>query len=160
MPMFERGDLDLHYFEHGDPKGRPVVLLHGLLLSSPLMERLAAGLGDRRVILLDLSRLISRAGRETPTGIDRVELAYAEYLIGKGGFLQFAMMTPLGRLGLVPGAIVEDYLHELAGAWRDASTSTAMDKATCKVTAASTAQFWSTRWNPIAIGSASSDARL
>ena len=31
------------------------------------------------MILFDLSRLVSRAGRETPTGIDRVELAYAEH---------------------------------------------------------------------------------
>ena len=33
------------------------------------------------MIALDLSRLLSRAGRETPTGIDRVELAYAEHMI-------------------------------------------------------------------------------
>jgi hypothetical protein len=31
------------------------------------------------MIALDLSRLLSRAGRGTPTGIDRVELAYAEH---------------------------------------------------------------------------------
>jgi glycosyltransferase involved in cell wall biosynthesis len=74
------------------------------------------------VILLDLSRLVSRAGRETPTGIDRVELAYAEHLIGIGGSLHFTMMTPFGRLGLVPGAIAEDYLRELAGAWREAGS--------------------------------------
>jgi hypothetical protein len=55
------------------------------------------------LILLDLSRLVSRAGRETPTGIDRVELAYAKHLIGNSGFLHFTIMTPLGRLSLVPG---------------------------------------------------------
>jgi len=33
------------------------------------------------VIIFDLSRLVSRAGRETPTGIDRVELAYAEHFL-------------------------------------------------------------------------------
>ena len=36
------------------------------------------------MIALDLSRLLSRAGRGTPTGIDRVELAYAEHLIASG----------------------------------------------------------------------------
>ena len=36
------------------------------------------------VIALDLSRLLSRAGRATPTGIDRVEFAYAEHLIASG----------------------------------------------------------------------------
>ena len=36
------------------------------------------------MILFDLSRLVSRAGRGTPTGIDRVELAYAGHLIRRG----------------------------------------------------------------------------
>ncbi|MCT6814489.1 MAG: glycosyltransferase family 1 protein, partial [Bombella apis] len=31
--------------------------------------------------ILDISRLLSRAGSAVPTGIDRVELAYAEYLL-------------------------------------------------------------------------------
>jgi hypothetical protein len=34
-----------------------------------------AGITPPRMIALDLSRLLSRAGRGTPTGIDRVELA-------------------------------------------------------------------------------------
>jgi glycosyltransferase involved in cell wall biosynthesis len=74
------------------------------------------------VILLDLSRLLSRAGRETPTGIDRVELAYAEHLIADKTALSFAVMTPVGRLGLAPVAIAKDYVRELAGAWRETSS--------------------------------------
>jgi len=74
------------------------------------------------VILFDLSRLVSRAGRETPTGIDRVELAYAEHLVAGSVHLCFTVMTPLGHLGLVPGVLAEDYLRELAGAWREASS--------------------------------------
>ena len=54
MPTFDRGDLTLHYVERGDPAGAPVVLLHGLTLSSLTMERLAASLEDHRVLLLDL----------------------------------------------------------------------------------------------------------
>ncbi len=54
MPTFERGDLDLHYAERGDPAGPPVVLLHGLTLSSRMMERLAEALPQHRVLLLDL----------------------------------------------------------------------------------------------------------
>ena len=58
MPTFSRAfgqtRLDLHYAERGDPNGRPVVLTHGLLWSSRMMEGLAARLPDQRVLLLDL----------------------------------------------------------------------------------------------------------
>jgi pimeloyl-ACP methyl ester carboxylesterase len=54
VPVVVRGDLRLYCAERGAPGRTPVVLLHGLLLSSRTMERLAAGLPDRRVYLLDL----------------------------------------------------------------------------------------------------------
>ena len=54
MPTVERADLTLYYAERGDPTGPPVVLMHGLTLSSRTMERLAASLPEYRVLLLDL----------------------------------------------------------------------------------------------------------
>ena len=54
MPTVTRDDLILYYVERGDPAGPPVVLLHGLTMSSVTMERLAASLDDHRVLLLDL----------------------------------------------------------------------------------------------------------
>ena len=54
MPTVDRDDLVLYYAERGDPTGPPVVLLHGLTMSSVTMERLAASLDDHRVVLLDL----------------------------------------------------------------------------------------------------------
>jgi len=54
VPTFTRDGLDLYYAERGDPDGPPVVLLHGLTLSSRMMERLAEALPDHRVLLLDL----------------------------------------------------------------------------------------------------------
>ncbi len=54
VPSFERGDLTLHYAERGRPEAPPVVLMHGLTLSSRSVERLAEGLADYRVVLLDL----------------------------------------------------------------------------------------------------------
>ena len=39
----------------------------------------------RGEILFDASRLLSRTERGAPTGVDRVCLAYAEWLIGRGG---------------------------------------------------------------------------
>ncbi len=70
------------------------------------------------MILFDLSRLVSRAGRETPTGIDRVELAYAEHLIGCTEPLSFTMLAASGRLGLLPRAAAEDYVRTIAAVWR------------------------------------------
>src|SRR5680860_1160566 len=54
MPTIDRGDLTLYYAERGDSSGPPVVLLHGLTMSSRTMERLADSLDDHRVLLLDL----------------------------------------------------------------------------------------------------------
>jgi pimeloyl-ACP methyl ester carboxylesterase len=54
VPAFGRGDLRLYYAQRGAPDGPPVVLLHGLLLSSRIMERLAGSLPGYRVLLLDL----------------------------------------------------------------------------------------------------------
>jgi glycosyltransferase involved in cell wall biosynthesis len=74
------------------------------------------------VILFDLSRLISRADRETPTGIDRVELAYAQHLIGGNRHTSFTMLTGLGRFGLLPRAIAEAYVQVVAETWRGPSS--------------------------------------
>jgi pimeloyl-ACP methyl ester carboxylesterase len=46
--------MRLHYQQLGRPDGRPVVLLHGLLLSSQLQARLAGALADECVYLFDL----------------------------------------------------------------------------------------------------------
>ena len=73
------------------------------------------------MILFDLSRLVSRAGRETPTGIDRVELAYAEHLIGRGLPLSFTVLTAGGRFGLLPRAVADDYVETIARTWRGAA---------------------------------------
>jgi len=54
MPTFRRDDLEIHYRERGRSDGTPVVLMHGLLFSSYLQERLAARLLEHRIVLLDL----------------------------------------------------------------------------------------------------------
>jgi glycosyltransferase involved in cell wall biosynthesis len=70
------------------------------------------------VILFDVSRLISRAGRQTPTGIDRVELAYAEHLIAGTIPLHFTILTDAGRFGLLPKAPTINYIQAIGRAWR------------------------------------------
>jgi len=44
-----------------------------------------AGLGQAGAIWLDVTRLVTRAGRGVLTGIDRVELAYLDHLLALGG---------------------------------------------------------------------------
>jgi glycosyltransferase involved in cell wall biosynthesis len=69
-------------------------------------------------IALDLSRLLSRAGRETATGIDRVELAYAEHALNGGARSCFAAISPLGSIGLLPRDRIASFVAETAAAWR------------------------------------------
>jgi glycosyltransferase involved in cell wall biosynthesis len=94
------------------------------------------------VILFDLSRLVSRAGRETPTGIDRVELAYAEYLIAGRTPLTFTMMTPLGGFGTLTEALAKEYLQALARAWREAGSSQRIPQAKRLARALHAAALW------------------
>jgi glycosyltransferase involved in cell wall biosynthesis len=69
------------------------------------------------MIVLDVSRLLSRAGRGTPTGIDRVEIAYARHLIANGT-AGFAAVKPIGGLGLLPDRPARQFVESLAASWR------------------------------------------
>ena len=70
------------------------------------------------MIALDLSRLLSRAGRGTPTGIDRVELAYAEHLIANGAPACFTALSASGRMGLLQRRAAEQFVAAIGAAWR------------------------------------------
>jgi glycosyltransferase involved in cell wall biosynthesis len=75
-------------------------------------------------ILLDLSRLLSRASRPTPTGIDRIELAYAEYLMAHaGGRLRFVAMTAAGDWSPIRQRYGRALVQSLAQCWRDPDNS-------------------------------------
>jgi len=71
------------------------------------------------VIVLDLSRLLSRSGSLTPSGIDRVELAYARHLMSGAAPHCFAARDALGGIGLLPVGAVEEFIAGLAALWRD-----------------------------------------
>ena len=76
---------------------------------------------SRAHIVLDLSRLLSRADRATPTGIDRVELAYAKHLAAREAQrLDFAAVWKNGRLGLLPRERAEGLVAALDARWRGA----------------------------------------
>src|SRR5207248_690127 len=70
------------------------------------------------MIALDLSRLLSRAGRGTPTGIDRVELAYAEHLIASRASVCFTALITGGGLGLLQRQTAEEFVAAIGAAWR------------------------------------------
>ncbi len=70
------------------------------------------------MIALDLSRLLSRAGRGTPTGIDRVELAFAEHLLASGRPVCFAAVAASGRLALLPDRPAQKFVNAIGTAWR------------------------------------------
>lgn len=69
-------------------------------------------------MILDISRLISRVRYSTPSGVDRVEMAYARGLLTRyGDELAFAAVHPSGFYGHVKRAAALAYLDELDRRW-------------------------------------------
>lgn len=69
-------------------------------------------------VILDISRLISRLRYSTPSGVDRVEFAYARGLLDLyGEDLAFAAVHPTGRYGRLPRKAALAYLDELERRW-------------------------------------------
>jgi glycosyltransferase involved in cell wall biosynthesis len=72
-------------------------------------------------ILLDLSRLLLHARQKAPTGIERVELAYARHFLDAGfERLDFAGMA-WGRLGPLPKDGVAAFIEVLSRRWSGAT---------------------------------------
>lgn len=69
------------------------------------------------VILLDASRLLSRTDRSTPTGIDRVCLAYAEWLIAHPRYRMVPVRSRKGELAVVSNDWFRDRIAELRQRW-------------------------------------------
>lgn len=71
-----------------------------------------------REVILDLSRLVSRARHHTPSGVDRVEMAYARGLHARlGDRLRFAAVHPLGVYGRLADDKALRFLDELERRW-------------------------------------------
>jgi glycosyltransferase involved in cell wall biosynthesis len=70
------------------------------------------------VIVFDVSRLLAAAARLTPSGIERVELAYARHLIGRETPRCFVRVTRWGRLALLPQRSVGQFVDALSSLWR------------------------------------------
>ncbi len=77
-----------------------------------------------RRLILDLSRTLARAKSPVPSGIDRVELAYAEGLLTRAETrLDFAAMHPLGSYAHLPRTATRKFLDLTAKRWRAADTN-------------------------------------
>ncbi len=71
-------------------------------------------------IVLDISRLISRVRHARPSGVDRVEMAYARGLAASyEDALAFAAMHPTGIYGRIPRKIAGAYFDYLEHRWAD-----------------------------------------
>jgi len=80
------------------------------------------------MIALDLSRLLSRAGVATPTGIDRVELAYARHLLAGGKEYRFAAINAVGAIAALPQAEAARFVEALEAMWRDGAAPEEVQK--------------------------------
>ncbi|MCA1956373.1 glycosyltransferase family 1 protein [Zymomonas sp.] len=71
-----------------------------------------------REIVLDLSRLLSRLLHATPTGVDRVEMAYARELLRLiPKQLSFAAVNIFGRYGRIPNENALTFLDHVDDLW-------------------------------------------
>lgn len=84
----------------------------------PQDRRTVPPLADRPEILLDISRLVSRVLHKTPTGVDRVELAWAEGLLREAPErLSFCLVHPTGFYGRIPTETARAFLEATRAAW-------------------------------------------
>ena len=70
-------------------------------------------------VYLDISRLIARAGYVVPTGIDRVEFEYVDYLLRHDAQrLTFVAISPLGSIVILPFAEAEQFVRLTEKVWQ------------------------------------------
>ncbi len=70
-------------------------------------------------VVLDVSRLILSVRRPVPSGIDRVEMAYAQaYLARPAANCTFAVQSPWGWFAAVPRGQVADFVEALSACWQ------------------------------------------
>lgn len=78
------------------------------------------------LLVLDISRLLYAALTAVPSGISRVELAYAEYFAANApDRIQFAARDVLGRIRLLEAGQATRFLGEMGRFWRSELASSA-----------------------------------
>jgi glycosyltransferase involved in cell wall biosynthesis len=101
---------------------RPTLVQMPILRAVPApapTSKAIPGIAPGAAVLLDISRLIWRSQRVGPTGIDRVELAYAEHFItGDSGYTAYAVLHLFGFLFAVKPAGARQFIQQLSARWR------------------------------------------
>ncbi len=83
-------------------------------------NRAVASQASEHEIILDLSRLLSRVLHPSPTGVDRVEMAYAQGLLRRvPDRLAFSAIHPSGLHGRLPTSAAVDFIHLAAERWKN-----------------------------------------
>ena len=87
------------------------------------------------LVLFDLTRLLTATGRSAPTGLERVEFAYARWLVAqKRTHVRFVITTGRG-VRSVDDAAVPEFLNRQAATWgqgaRGYSAAAAIDNVNC-----------------------------
>ncbi|MFN3353625.1 MAG: glycosyltransferase family 4 protein [Brevundimonas sp.] len=77
------------------------------------------------IVLFDATRLVTRSNRDAPTGVDRVCLAYAEWLLGRSDIRLEPVRTKRGELMKLDPAWFAGVCAELRRRWSGAETSVA-----------------------------------
>jgi len=78
----------------------------------------------RTTVVLDISRILLEAGRTTPTGILRVELAYAQHFIECEAYdLVFTAMSCSRRFALVNTRTMTSLVRDIGRLWRSGKRS-------------------------------------
>lgn len=77
-------------------------------------------------VLFDASRLVSRAERTAPTGVDRVCLAYAEWLLSRPDLVVTPVRTRRDRLVTLDRAWFEDCVRTLRTRWTGEASQRAL----------------------------------
>src|SRR5688572_1006765 len=75
-----------------------------------------------KCLVLDVSRLLSQHSRKTPTGIERVELAYAEALIERFGHRARFSRRAFGRIVATPSAPFQRLIRTKLRLWQGAAS--------------------------------------
>jgi glycosyltransferase involved in cell wall biosynthesis len=79
---------------------------------------------NRKDVILDLSRLLSRVRHNTPSGVDRVEMAYARGLDARlGARLHFAAVHPFGHYGRLSRDVALAFLDATETRWARADNA-------------------------------------
>jgi glycosyltransferase involved in cell wall biosynthesis len=66
---------------------------------------------------------LSRASFATPTGIDRVELAYARHLLASAGGHCFVASNALGKISMLPQREAARFIADVEAMWRDGAAA-------------------------------------